>query len=593
MYVAVLFYFVKEKRNEPFVDKDYSRFARLTYGTMSELPFLGVYDLEIEAPDGIFLTWAFEIISKNIVSISNSLSLSIPEVIEGYIDSINQINKYIIVEYPNDFFQYVDDLINQLTNDFMKVSYNFWISSHNNSIKNIKDYLKILGKSQNVQHYEKYIRDYLSCILFDLTEPVDQYAFLKEISKKKKLIPLLELTSNCALIIKSLVTLDNESNKDALKLAFTIYKEWLNEEHRKIVNKEEPFYLAYLLSQNQHTNEALTLYQELFQKSPTNVTIINNLAVIYYKDLYKYEEALKLLNKGYELNPKDEYILRNLKTVNTLIEEQKALTEKKEYLEEFTNSLEPILETKLTLEDKLYLSVISRANLDENLNEILPLNEVKECLAPTIEMSDKIVFHLVNRNIIKPTVSTLISAASVVDGIVCYDKFNVRYTINVAPADDSWSNMIGRIISLDPDEFIADNDFILATWKEIALEESIEYLYFNFKQVGFTSFTRGEKTNVVFQYLLQHFSTAQIYSIIYSRVNNATRFMQEQKVSKKHAANSVIPNCQKYGERAIAENWTITKYKRPYKLPQSLISEIFFNRVLQISYLGFEEKPHI
>ena len=53
----------------------------------------------------------------------------------------------------------------------------------------------------------------------------------------------------------------------------------------------------------------------------------------------------------------------------------------------------------------------------------------------------------------------------------------------------------------------------------------------------------------------------------------------------------VISSCEGQGERAIANNWNLTNYSRVKDLPQSQISKIFFDSILQISYLGFSEKP--
>jgi hypothetical protein len=40
-------------------------------------------------------------------------------------------------------------------------------------------------------------------------------------------------------------------------------------------------------------------------------------------------------------------------------------------------------------------------------------------------------------------------------------------------------------------------------------------------------------------------------------------------------------------ERAIAQNWDISKYGRDYNYPQSIVSEVFFDRVLKIGNKGF------
>ncbi|QDP39174.1 hypothetical protein [Radiobacillus deserti] len=150
--------------------------------------------------------------------------------------------------------------------------------------------------------------------------------------------------------------------------------------------------------------------------------------------------------------------------------------------------------------------------------------------------------------------------------------------------------MIQRLMYPSQEDFEEDKDFCFNMWKKIALNESIEYLLYSLDKVGF-DFSPGEKTNKVFENLLEHFSVAQIYSIIYRAVANSTKLYQEKRMPRKKAANAVITFCESNGERAIAEGWNLSKYRRDYNLPETLISQVFFTSILKIAYIGFEEKP--
>jgi hypothetical protein len=97
-----------------------------------------------------------------------------------------------------------------------------------------------------------------------------------------------------------------------------------------------------------------------------------------------------------------------------------------------------------------------------------------------------------------------------------------------------------------------DKNEALIIWKEIALNECLEYFKYQMDKVKF-DFNPGEKTSTVFKDLLEHFSVAQIYGIIYKAIANAIRYYQETNIARKQAANSVIGNCQRYGEKTIVE----------------------------------------
>lgn len=75
--------------------------------------------------------------------------------------------------------------------------------------------------------------------------------------------------------------------------------------------------------------------------------------------------------------------------------------------------------------------------------------------------------------------------------------------------------------------------------------------------------------------------------------SNRWRFKVEKDVSTKHAANTIIGSAQSFAERAKINGWNIQKYHRVKECPESALSKFFFERILPIGYMGFDEKPHI
>lgn len=162
------------------------------------------------------------------------------------------------------------------------------------------------------------------------------------------------------------------------------------------------------------------------------------------------------------------------------------------------------------------------------------------------------------------------------------------YEVNIISKDEDYGALIKRLMYPDPEMF--DEDFCYEMWKKVALNESEEYLLYEMKKVGY-NFTPREKTYRVLENLLDHFSTGQIYNIIYRAVANSTRRYQAKEITKIHAQNSVITSCELQGERAVVEKWNLVAYGRRRELPQSIISEVLFNSIMQISTLGFSEAP--
>ena len=61
----------------------------------------------------------------------------------------------------------------------------------------------------------------------------------------------------------------------------------------------------------------------------------------------------------------------------------------------------------------------------------------------------------------------------------------------------------------------------------------------------------------------------------------------EKPLHKKHAANTVVSNIERYGEKAIVDYWNLPYYGRIKELLQGVLSSFFFNRVLGIGEKGF------
>lgn len=258
-----------------------------------------------------------------------------------------------------------------------------------------------------------------------------------------------------------------------------------------------------------------------------------------------------------------------------------------------SNEVLKILEDNLTLEDRLYMSALLRCSLSEDMSIINPLGKIDRILAPTEKFVQEIIKTLVARKIIKVSRESSLDAFDIrVDETgaegVTYRIYDAKYEINVISEDGDYGALIKRLMYPNPEIF--DEEFCYEMWKKVALKESEEYLLYEMRKVGY-NFTPGEKTYRVLENLLDQFSIGQIYNIIYRAVANSTRRYQAKEITKIHAQNSVIASCELQGERAVAENWTLKAYSRRIDVPQSIISEVLFNSIMQISTLGFSEVP--
>lgn len=298
-----------------------------------------------------------------------------------------------------------------------------------------------------------------------------------------------------------------------------------------------------------------------------------------------------------EIICKCNYCIAEREKVRKLNEKRKVriLQEKREKIKKvYDLNIVPVNYSELNFREKVFLGALLRTSLSEDMEVILPLNDAERELAPTIGYIKEILSYLIGRGVISVDSNSSIDAfldsneEKDIEFPNVYYITMVKYRINIV-GDEDIKNILSKIIN--PKSFSdADKEDALNIWKEIALEECIEYFEYQMKSVRF-DFNIGEKTIAIFKDLLENFSVSQIYGIIYKSVANATKYYQESSVSKKQAANSVIGGCQRYAERAMINNWELAKYSRIKELPQSMISEFFFDRVIGVGSLGFNMPP--
>lgn len=279
------------------------------------------------------------------------------------------------------------------------------------------------------------------------------------------------------------------------------------------------------------------------------------------------------------------------------IEEQKTIEEQKRFLirEEFSLAKQnrELDIHSMSLENAVYLLSLVRVGASEELDFIKPFTSISQPFSPSQEYSYEIIKQLFRENLIFVHPESH-PDAFIFEGIKI-PQFYTGHVMWALPTDST----SGR-----PNELIINLESLFSTmnwpehwheewsslWKKIALEECLQYLNVCLDDHGL-SFNPGEKTILVFKNLLVNFSVSQAYSMIWRAAKDAAAFYVRKNVPKKHAANTVVGSIQRYAERAKAEGWEVTKYGRDRRCPQSLISQVLFNTVLQIGDDGFNEPP--
>jgi hypothetical protein len=249
----------------------------------------------------------------------------------------------------------------------------------------------------------------------------------------------------------------------------------------------------------------------------------------------------------------------------------------------------------LALEDIVYLISFVRLGAAEDFSFIRPLGSITDLFSPRKHFDYDVLKGLYRRGLIFVHPNSDIDAFNF-DG-EDFKSFNLDKVFWVLPAG---------INGVSTQRFIADAEDLIKSeewpdawreesyilWKRIALEECLQYLEMVLEEHRLP-FSPGEKTHMMFSQLLEEYSVAQVYNFIWRAAKDAAAFYQRGGVNKQHAANTVVGAIQRQAERASSEGWEVKAYRRDFRCPQSMISQVLFNTALQMGDSGFTHTPRI
>lgn len=252
----------------------------------------------------------------------------------------------------------------------------------------------------------------------------------------------------------------------------------------------------------------------------------------------------------------------------------------------------PIDIDTLSFRHAIFLLSLVRFCGSEDLTYIRPISSNKsDYLSPKYDFDLSLIEELYRNNVIA------INPLSDLDAIELKEEGRFSFYLDrvswLIPLREG-ENPISFIHSLEEKissmEYVDSSyDEVVSLCKEISLLECLNYLDFVLAEHQL-NFEAGEKTRLVLNRALESFSVSQVYNFIWRSAKDAAAFYLRSNTSKKHAANTIVGNIQKQCERALANNWSITAFRRNYDMPQSVISQVLFNVCLHTDDGGFSQK---
>ncbi|MGI5065578.1 hypothetical protein [Treponema putidum] len=243
----------------------------------------------------------------------------------------------------------------------------------------------------------------------------------------------------------------------------------------------------------------------------------------------------------------------------------------------------PISVDSLTFTDFVYLGAVLRAGIGNNSSFIIPYYTWGQPLTYCYETDIGILKYLHSKNILTVSVNSDITSIVNIDAEnanFIYYVNQVIYDINICTNKNETKNeFIQRL--LEPTFIKTTDSQVIELWKQIAYTECIQLLDFQMSKYNLP-YKVGTDTEAFFKSILSDFSLATIYSFIYQSAKSAAAYYQENHVSKHQAANSILSRMRTTAGRVKDGSYATWEYTRPKECPQLILSEYFFNSILNL-----------
>jgi hypothetical protein len=249
----------------------------------------------------------------------------------------------------------------------------------------------------------------------------------------------------------------------------------------------------------------------------------------------------------------------------------------------------PISPSAMSARQLVSLAALSRFGSDESLTYIRAYDSIRDQeLTPSSDYSIEIIKELYASRLL------IVSPSSDLDRITLNENGGYSFYMEkvefLLPHPDPTTFLTSLEEYLLSPCFFEDHKSELELFaQEIALQECLAYLERALLEHQL-KYSPGEKTFLVLNKGLESYSVAQMYSFIWRAAKDAAAFFVRKRVSKDHAAKTVVGSIENQIERASANEWNITSFRRNYDLSQSALSRVLYNTVLKTDDGGFVKR---
>ncbi len=244
----------------------------------------------------------------------------------------------------------------------------------------------------------------------------------------------------------------------------------------------------------------------------------------------------------------------------------------------------PVDVIKVPLDIAVFLSSLVNAAGSDRLDYLRAVDTLPTRLSPSATFDTRILMRLVLANVLVPHVLSQVSKQDIVA------QESIARSVFWQPPIDCESFDAQRLVQAIDDR-LYDGPWpkpwrgqVFDLWHQIALEECLEYMRFDFMRRGWI-FSPGRRTDRIISTALTRYSIGQVYRIIFA--SNEHTFMNLREaagLSQPAITQQAVRMLEDVVQSCINDKLEVPTMERPTSCPETVLTRVVNYRVLKAGF---------
>lgn len=233
------------------------------------------------------------------------------------------------------------------------------------------------------------------------------------------------------------------------------------------------------------------------------------------------------------------------------------------------------------LVDRVFLLALARVRESGSDGSVEPLAEANPPLSPTAYEDCQILARLHERGhiAVDPASEPAAFEWDEYDRPERFDPLRVKWRLADFPLASAEAPRVRREVLADANE--RDHAALLRVCRTVLVQECFQFLELVLDRNQLPFFP-GRGTRELFERLVEDFSVAQVYNLIWRSAREAIDYAGKAAITPEHAGATVVHEISRKAKYTLAQELALKPYRRDWGAPRSRLGEVVFDLLLEI-----------